>query len=117
MCHYFSATQSLYTVIVQCQDSDMDDLYRSQFRLPYPLYEKLKAHADKSGRSVNAELVARLEQSFYEAPLSGLSIEDVIKVSHQVIKSLYTDFVPRSEIQSGSAKPPRRTRTKPQSKE
>lgn len=73
----------------------MEDLYRSQFRLPYPLYEKLKAHADKAGRSVNAELVARLEQSFYEAPMSGLSVEDVVKVSHQVIKSLYTDFIPR----------------------
>lgn len=41
----------------------MEDIYRSQFRMPYGLYEKLKAEADKAGRSVNAELVARLEQS------------------------------------------------------
>lgn len=41
-----------------------DDLYRSQFRLPYPLYEQLKAAADGNRRSVNAELVARLEESF-----------------------------------------------------
>lgn len=31
--------------------------------MPYGLYEKLKAEADKAGRSVNGELVARLEQS------------------------------------------------------
>lgn len=41
-----------------------DELYRSQFRLPYPLYEQLKAAADGNRRSVNAELVARLEESF-----------------------------------------------------
>ena len=41
-----------------------EDLYRSQFRLPYPLYEQLKAAADVNRRSVNAELVARLEESF-----------------------------------------------------
>lgn len=41
-----------------------EDIYRSQFRLPYPLYEQLKASADENRRSVNAELVARLEESF-----------------------------------------------------
>lgn len=41
----------------------MDEIYRSQFRLPYPLYEQLKASADANRRSVNAELVARLEES------------------------------------------------------
>ncbi|MFK4075218.1 Arc family DNA-binding protein [Ectopseudomonas khazarica] len=41
----------------------MDEIYRSQFRLPYPLYEQLKASADANHRSVNAELVARLEES------------------------------------------------------
>lgn len=41
-----------------------DDIYRSQFRLPYSLYEKLKEIADANNRSVNAELIARLEESF-----------------------------------------------------
>lgn len=31
--------------------------------MPFGLYEKLKAEAEKAGRSANAELVARLEQS------------------------------------------------------
>ncbi|MFX6258380.1 Arc family DNA-binding protein, partial [Acinetobacter baumannii] len=39
----------------------MEDTYRSQFRLPYALYELLKAAADANKRSVNAELVSRLE--------------------------------------------------------
>lgn len=42
----------------------MEDTFRSQFRLPYPLYEKLKAVAEESNRSLNAEIVARLQQSF-----------------------------------------------------
>ncbi len=42
----------------------MEDLYRSQFRLPYSLYEHLKEAADRNHRSVNAELVARLESTF-----------------------------------------------------
>ncbi|BCA28369.1 Arc family DNA-binding protein [Metapseudomonas otitidis] len=42
----------------------MDDTYRSQFRMPMSVYEKLKAAADRNGCSVNAELVARLDASF-----------------------------------------------------
>ncbi len=42
----------------------MEEIYRSQFRLPYSLYEQLKASADRNHRSVNAELVARLEASY-----------------------------------------------------
>ena len=44
--------------------SPPEDLYRSQFRLPYPLYERLKNAADAEKRSVNAEIVLRLEASF-----------------------------------------------------
>lgn len=42
-----------------------EDIYRSLFRLPYPLYEKLKASADESRRPVDAELVARPEESLH----------------------------------------------------
>lgn len=42
----------------------MEDIYRSQFRLPYSLYESLKESAGSNRRSINAELVARLEDSF-----------------------------------------------------
>lgn len=42
----------------------MEDTFRSQFRLPYPLYEKLKAVAEESNRSLNAEIVARLQSTF-----------------------------------------------------
>ena len=41
----------------------MDDLYRSQFRLPWWLYEELKKKAEAAGRSLNAEVVRRLETS------------------------------------------------------
>ena len=40
-----------------------NDTYRSQFRLPYELYEKLKEESEKNHRSLNAEIVARLEKT------------------------------------------------------
>lgn len=40
---------------------------RSQLRLPGDLYEKIKSAAARSGRSMNAEIVHRLESSFPEA--------------------------------------------------
>lgn len=40
-----------------------DDTYRSQFRLPYSLYEELKDKAAENHRSMNAEIVARLADS------------------------------------------------------
>jgi hypothetical protein len=45
----------------------MSDIYRSQFRMPFTLFEKLKAEAGKAGRSVNAELVGRLERSLTDS--------------------------------------------------
>lgn len=46
-------------------------MYRSQFRIPQLLYERLKEAADRNKRSVNAELVARLEASFQESSESS----------------------------------------------
>lgn len=45
----------------------MSDIYRSQFRMPVALFEKLKLEAGRSKRSANAELVARLERSLAES--------------------------------------------------
>lgn len=45
----------------------MTNIYRSQFRMPFSLFEKLKAEAGKAGRSVNAELVGRLERSLTDS--------------------------------------------------
>lgn len=41
----------------------MDDTFRSQFRLPWPVYLQLKAAAAASGRSLNGELVAQLSNA------------------------------------------------------
>ncbi|PMY37310.1 hypothetical protein C1Y35_19685 [Pseudomonas sp. GW456-L14] len=48
-----------------------DEIYRSQFRLPYPLYEQLKEAADENHRSVNAELVACLQSTILKQRLSA----------------------------------------------
>jgi plasmid stability protein len=41
----------------------MDDIIRSQFRLPRPLHLQLKATARANGRSLNAEAVAQLSRA------------------------------------------------------
>ncbi|WP_334026413.1 Arc family DNA-binding protein [Burkholderia gladioli] len=38
----------------------MEDTHRSQYRLPWSLYEQLKASAEAQRRSINAEIVSRL---------------------------------------------------------
>nr|GEU28367.1 hypothetical protein [Tanacetum cinerariifolium] len=63
----FKDLQSLASLTRQCQDSAMTNIYRSQFRLPFSLFEKLKAEAGRAGRSVNAELVGRLERSLTDS--------------------------------------------------
>lgn len=42
----------------------MKNEFRSQFRLPGNLYDRLKEAAENNGRSLNAEIVVRLEASF-----------------------------------------------------
>ncbi len=42
----------------------MQDIFRSQFRLPADLADKLRNAAEANNRSMNAEIVARLEHSF-----------------------------------------------------
>lgn len=49
----------------------MNDMYRSQFRMPHALYEALKSASEHNHRSVNAELISRLESTFNK--------EDVIR--------------------------------------
>lgn len=41
-----------------------DDFFRTQIRIPAEIHRALKDATEDSGRSMNAEIVARLEQSF-----------------------------------------------------
>lgn len=50
-----------------------NDYHRSQYRLPDALYERLKAAAEGNGRSLNSEIVARLEASFHPPVLEQLA--------------------------------------------
>lgn len=66
-----------------------DDIYRSQFRLPYSLYEKLKESAEANNRSVNAELVFNLERS--------LNLREQINGMYEEV-SLENKELPSSEV-------------------
>ncbi|WP_090321086.1 Arc family DNA-binding protein [Duganella sp. CF517] len=63
----------------------MPNIYRSQFRMPIALFEKLKSEAGKSKRSANAELVERLERS-----LADSSNEIDIKILFETLERLST---------------------------
>lgn len=68
--------------------SALPDLHRSQYRLPVTLHEQLQVAAAAAGRSVNAEIVARLSASFdteaQDAHLQGLIQTAVAKALVQV---------------------------------
>lgn len=44
--------------------SKQEDFLKTALRLPRDLHAKIHEAADEAGRSMNAEIVARLEQSF-----------------------------------------------------
>ncbi len=78
----------------------MEEIYRSQFRLPQSLYEELKAAAGRKRRSLNAEIVERLESTFAiekalrhiaaEAPLFDVAemLIDLAQERDQAIRDL-----------------------------
>lgn len=49
----------------------MDEIQRSQLRLPNSLHERLKDEARRSGRSLNAEIVYRLARTLEGHLVSG----------------------------------------------
>jgi predicted DNA-binding protein len=57
------------------------------FRMPDALKQKLQAAADKSGRTVTAEIVSRLERSFEDAEESR-----VLAALNQIQKEMKAEF-------------------------
>lgn len=74
----------------------MDDTYRSQFRLPYPLYEKLKEASDIAGRSVNAELVHRLSMALDADKSPSMDLSSATEA--QLLQEILRRFEPGFEI-------------------
>lgn len=80
----------------------MDEIYRSQFRLPQSLYECLKKSADSNHRSVNAELVARLEHSFRDEEMPDereSRIKQIGRLAGPGVQSILDDFNARIELE------------------
>lgn len=66
---YGAASVVSNSVYVVTLIASMDEIFRSQFRLPWSLYLQLKEAAGASGRSLNAELVVQLSAAL--APGGG----------------------------------------------
>ncbi|WEM01155.1 Arc family DNA-binding protein [Delftia tsuruhatensis] len=76
----------------------MNDIFRSQFRLPADLAERLRVAADEAGRSLNAEIVVRLEGSFRPrgtAESAGDAIQQYLAAAQHesVVLALQADMV------------------------
>lgn len=85
-------------------------------RMQPDLKARLEGAATASGRSLNAEIVDRLERSFHGTSLAGLSVEDVMRVTDHVIKALYTAGAPPASVEAAPTTPvpsPRRAPAKP----
>lgn len=56
------------------QISDQKDFLKTALRLPRDLHARIQEAAEASGRSMNAEILARLATSFEQADLSALKL-------------------------------------------
>ncbi|WP_395011747.1 Arc family DNA-binding protein [Undibacterium sp.] len=54
-----------------------DDYIKTALRLPRPIHEKLLVESESSGKSMNAEIIARLEKSFKEDPIDPTSLSGI----------------------------------------
>ena len=66
----------------------MNDTFRSQFRLPWPVYLQLKAASEASGRSLNAELVAQLSSALSTPLHEGAQAEALPLTADQLAQVL-----------------------------
>jgi hypothetical protein len=56
----------------------MNDIYRSQFRLPWALYESLQSRASSKGISLNAEIVQQLQNGIDADDKKSVTLESVV---------------------------------------
>lgn len=67
-----------------------DDTYRSQFRLPYELYEQLKKSSKDNHRSLNAEIVDRLQESLEPAEARTVKLDE--ETRRELLTQLLAEF-------------------------
>lgn len=71
----FDTFLSLYGAPSALSNTRMEDIHRSQYRLPNALYERLRDAAKQRRRSINSELVERLEASFAEPQRAAPAVD------------------------------------------
>lgn len=77
----------------------MEDTYRSQFRLPFSLYERLKQAADENHRPLNTELIVRLESTFQQ-PISALGTTPADGVSTLLAQATLKELLTPTEFEA-----------------
>jgi hypothetical protein len=72
-----------------------DDRYtRITLRIPKALHEHLTESAEKSSKSMNAEIIARLEESYFDqrSPAQKYTEEEIVKLFEKAAQSV-TDMI------------------------
>lgn len=64
-----------------------EDWFRSQFRIPPDLHEMLKQSTEKTGRSMNSEIVERLRASFEDMKFDHNVIDIVRRTAYETAES------------------------------
>lgn len=65
--------------------TSQDDYIRTALRLPRDLHKEVQDSAEKNNRSMNAEIVARLEKSFIEEPIEPTSLAGIQQQIHGLV--------------------------------
>ena len=96
--HWVPLLSSTHVVHYSCMDDRTDPQYK--LRMPSELHEKLKAAAKDNHRSMNAEIVARLQSTFEEdslfaqpvgsaaSTLSALDLDELLETVGGTMKTL-----------------------------
>jgi hypothetical protein len=84
-----------------------DDFHKTGLRLPKDLHMRLHEAAAESGRSYNAEIVARLQQSFNLEPLKEAKRDELEKLVNELIDHKMAKFSAKvgAAAPSGAVKP------------
>ena len=74
-----------------------DDYIKTALRLPTALHTRIQLAAEKAGRSMNAEIISRVEQSFSDEPLHAQTLK---LLDQQVALMTRThEFLSRAAVQ------------------
>lgn len=74
--------------------ANQDDYIRITLRIPKALHEHLSASAEETSKSMNAEIIARLEESYFDhkSPVQNYTEQKIMEMFEKAAQSV-TDMI------------------------